>query len=597
MKYRIVAFIILFPLFGIGQTKISVDTAKLTLADLMDSWGLGIDSNSDVADIRVYNKFKSLFDLNATIEDDLNASYHYENKRSGAYTLDKKPKAFDVYAHDAALQVKGISFDSIAVLSWKIPGENTITFTIKRNIDFQKTGKFVLPEDYVARVISSRPEIEFHEDSDRVKMADNLTSKVNINRESVYTFTVRELLHVTMVLKRDTFRITNIQSSINDFKCNNDYDHDAVPDKDEEDPAKIEFGDFTAKGRSDYDLDGVPDGKDKCETTFGEAANQGCPPSYFVTKNKLDGFIGLQMNAAKLSLPELNELGYTDPSGNDLTDVLQSKKGVLKNPANVASIYAGGNFTYYFGQKRKRSGISVGLTYSGFTAAYQLAEPVVYTFKSSDGINFYRRQITLSSLKENITYNIFSLPLMLNYRMHLDRKNKSVLSLRTGPSLMLFNNTSAYNAVIDFGGLYQIDTVQKNNITYYDHFDRGSTFNIFFTSDSINSANAGPGADVIFGQLGAANYDFASHKNYSGKSGNLQRITAAFNLYLNVQHKISQGLTIELGTHFVYAPLVKGKERYKPIDRTTDEFQSIYTSNVKSTYSALGVNIGLVYDF
>src|ERR1035438_4773469 len=185
---------------------------------------------------------------------------------------------------------------------------------------------------------------------------------------------------------------------------------------------------------------------------------------------------------------------------------------------------------------------------------------------------------------------------MLNYRFHIDKKEKSVIKMQVGPSAMFFKNTSNYNAVVDFGGLYQIDTVRKNAITYYDYFDPGSKYNVFLTSDSINAHNLTPGANNVFEQLGAHSYDFANNKSYTGKQ-NLQRITVGFNLNLSVQQKISEGLTIQMGAHFVYAPLFERMAKYKPIDKTSDAFQSIYNSNASSNYSSLGVNVGIVYNW
>jgi len=414
------------------------------------------------------------------------------------------------------------------------------------------------------------------------------------NQDLIYKFSSEEVLNITMALEMGIVRITSIKSIINKVRCNNDADLDAVLDQ--EDDLKNKFGDFTALGRPDYDLDGVADEKDKCPTTYGNLINQGCPPSYFFTKNELDGFIGLQLHFAKINLPGLNQLGYRDQSGKDAMDVLQSKKGILKSPGGLPGVYAGGNFTFFFGQKRKQRGISLGFTYSRFTAEYQLTDPMVYTFKSSDSVNFYRRQITINSLKESINYNIFNFPVMFNYRLHFGKENKSVINLKAGPSLMLLTNVSNYNAVINFEGLYQIDTIRKNSITYYDHFDRGSTYNVFFTSDSINSANPNPGANHVFQQLNSKSYDFANNKNYNGKQ-NLKRLIVAYNLDIDIQHKISEGLTIKAGAHLVYASSAERKDKYKPIDKTTDEYQSIYNSTAKSSYRALGVSVGFVNTF
>ena len=547
--------------------------------------------------MNIYNKFKSLFDSSATIDDDFNVFYQYDpKKKSGSYSvkLNDKRKTFDVYAHDVALQIKGINITTDTIISNPAAtNQQNMTFTIERTVQVQKTRQYVLPDNVADEVMNSRT-IEFEEKEDSLAMASNLKKKINENRDAVYKFTSKNTIRITMKDELDTIKITSIESIKNDIKADNDDDYDAVLN--EEDSAANKFGDFTAFGRPDSDLDGVPDGPDKCKSTYGQPKNKGCPFSYFFTKNEFDGFIGLQFNSVPINLPEKNELGYLDASGQDAMDVLQSYKGTLTKPGMLAGVHAGGNIIFYFGQKRKKSGISIGFTYSGLTAEYRLTDSIVYTFKASDGINFYRRQIKIRSLKEGINYNIFNFPVMFNYRWHMDKKNRAVINVQAGPSFMLFLNKSDYNATIDFGGLYQIDINTKNKITYYDQYDITSPYNIKFTSAAINSQSQNPGADKIFEQLASKNYDFASNKNYSGKQ-NLNRMTVAFNLEFDLQYKVSEGLTIKAGPHITYAPLFKGKEKYKPIDRTNEEFQSIYKGNATSAYSAYGMNVGFVYNF
>lgn len=278
MKYTIFLFIILFPVFATGQAKTSVDSlAKIELNDLMDSWTLGIDSTTDVVDIKTYNKFKSLFDLNATVEDDFNAIYHNINDKTGSYKIDKKTKAFDDYSHDVALQIKRIVVDTVVILDWNTTDERNMTFTITRSVDFQKIRNYVLADTFAANVIKNRA-LKFEDKTDSLKMISNLYAEISKNQNSVYRFSLKDTLRITMALEGDIVRITSIKSFITDFKCTNDPDLDAIPD--EEDSLKNTFGDFTANGKPDYDLDGVPDEKDKCRFTFGPLGNQGCPFSF-----------------------------------------------------------------------------------------------------------------------------------------------------------------------------------------------------------------------------------------------------------------------------------------------------------------------------
>lgn len=63
------------------------------------------------------------------------------------------------------------------------------------------------------------------------------------------------------------------------------------------------------------------------------------------------------------------------------------------------------------------------------------------------------------------------------------------------------------------------------------------------------------------------------------------------------QYKVSEGLTIKLGPHFMHAYYLPAKTKYRPVNSTTDLYQSIYKSNAKLSYSAYGANLGFVYDF
>ena len=593
----------MFPVFACAQTKTTADSAaRATLNNLINSWTLGIDSSNeaiDIAvDIKLYNKFKDLFDSSATVDDDFNVFYEHDPKnKTGSYKIKKegRPKIFDAYAHDAALQVRRISIDSVRVLDSGMTDQKNITFTVRRKVRIQKTREYVLPVTYANEVISSRT-IAFEEKKDSVVMAANLKTKVGANTEAIYEFTSVNTVLITMVFEANTAKIASIKSVANEVVCNNDADYDTVLDR--EDSLKNKFGDFTASGMPDYDLDGSSDEKDKCKLTYGDLNNKGCPPSYFLTKNEFDGFVGLQFNMAKINLPEINQLGYRNAAGTDLVDHNPSltKKGVLNNPGMIAGINAGANFIRYFGQKRKRSGISMGFTYSALTATYKLDEsqPIAYTFKSSDGINDYRRVITIRKLSEDISYGVFNLPVLFNFRSHLDKKHKVVINLRAGPSIMFFRNTSDYNTTIDFEGLYQINPGQ-GKIEYTSPFNATSIYNIFFTVNKINEVKTGPGADSVFKWLGS-NYDFASNKNYRSKQP-LKRIAVALNLAADLQYKVSEGLIIKVSPHYVYAPLPERKNKYKPIDRTTEEYQSIYKSTAKSNYSAYGASLGFVYDF
>ncbi len=608
MKYMIILFAFILSDVGANAqaSKTYIDSlAKNVMTDLQKSWTLGIAGNNGAMDIRVYNKFKSLFDTAATITDDVDTYLQLNTvtKRT-MYATDTTLKSFDEYAHDLALQVKSLKMDIGSIVS-NTSNPNAIIYTITRKDTIQETRQFVIPdaEAFVEKMIESR-HIEFEKREDYNSLKKNFEAQINNTKDAVYTFSAADTLQVIMRYNdADGCKIIAIKTLTPkaEVVCLNDNDLDGILNLDDSLPDIP--GDFTANGKPDEDFDGIADIStdnrkiDKCKYTYGTEVNQGCPIPQFGTNKAINVFLGVQQNSAPINLPELNDLGYSDADGNNATDILQSKKGVLQNPGSKTGIYAGGDFAYFFG-KRKRTGISAGFTYSGFTAEYLLTEPMVYTFKASDGIDDYRRQITINSLKEDITYNVFNFPVLFNYRMHVDKKGKTVLSFKAGPSVMLFNNTSNYNATIDFGGLYQVDSITKNSIKYYDYYDPGSTWNIPVTSAGINSQNTNPGAEAVFLNLynSSNSYDFASNKNYSGKT-NLKRVTVAFNAGIDVQRTISKKVAIQIGGHFVYAPLFERSEKYIPINKTSDAYNSIYNSSAQSGYSSYGISAGLIYNF
>lgn len=607
MKYKFVLLIVLFPVLASAQRVPNIDSlVNNVLVELKASWTLGVDSNSNTVDIGMYNKYKKLFDINATVDDDLNIQY-IPGKGKGNYSINPIPGEFDVYAHDVALQVSKFRIDSVTSEE-KFFFNEAMIYEIKRMIFIEKPAKYVLKDALAlaTNILGGHKDITFaNRDSKYHKIAENeiierLIENIRKNPDSLYQFNITSTMRITLAYAKDpdsTVKIMSIKNTSNTLTCVNDDDGDGVLNRADNLPAK--FGEFTANGAPDDDLDEVPDLEDKCGGTYGSVNNKGCPQSYFITHKQLAGFVGAQYNNQKINLPALNKLGYQD-AGFDATDVLQSKKGSIKNSGAVLGIYAGANFVYYPGKNAKRTGLSVGFTYSRAVAGFKLTEPAVYTYKSNDGYDPYRRQITINSLTEQIAYNIFNIPVQLSYRFKPLTNDKWVINVKAGPSLMLLNATTNYNATIDFGGIYQIDTISRGAIVYYNFFNAGSSWNVYVTSAGINNQNTNPGAASIFSQLNTSsqNFDFAENKKYIGQK-KLSRTTVAFNFSFDGQYKGKKDnpMAITFGIHAVYAPLFEQKQKYKPIERTTDEFNSIFNSSARSTYFNYGLNLGLVYDF
>lgn len=156
MKYKFVLLIILLPGFAAVQAQNkhgyipnqnphinSLDSN--VLKTLEDSWTLGIDSNSEAVDIRMYNKFKSLFELNATIDDDINAEYEYgyndtSKKYLGRYTVNSIPKPFDEYAHDVALKVSKLAIEPVDTILRDFSDPDNMIIEISRKVFAEKKG-------------------------------------------------------------------------------------------------------------------------------------------------------------------------------------------------------------------------------------------------------------------------------------------------------------------------------------------------------------------------------------------------------------------------------------------------------------------------
>ncbi len=597
MKHCLGFLLFLLPVFALAQVPPSPGAeAWRRLDELKEWWTLGVDSTSESVDIPTFNKFKNLFRNDATITDAFSAGYSIGKDGRRAYVRDQVPKSFDVYAHDVTLQVKTIRVDRFDVLQADTANPQRMVFDIATGVTFRKPRKFVLPDDFARQVLASRPDITYDKGENEMVGHNRLNDFIEHTQDSMYVFSYSDTLRIVMVSDTGGPRIESITTRLANLQTLNDGDGDAVLDTEDSLSAKEKPGDFTAHGRPDYDLDGEPDATDRCRTTYG-TGKLGCPPTYFVTRSRIDMFLGFQSHQQDIGLPELNQLGYVDAAGADAMDVLQSKKGALSQPGRLTGFFAGGNYAIFFGRRKKKTGVSIGLTYSKFAGNYEMTDPAVYTYKASDGVNLYRRQLSFRSLQEEISFTAINLPLLLNHRIKLGAADKTVLTLKAGPSFLFFKNVSNYAAVVDFGGLYQIDTVSRDRITWYDFFNEGSRYNLQLTSSRINSSNLpGPGADSVFSRLLAKGYDFAENKPFSGEQS-LSRSAIAINVAADLQHRVSDGLTVKAGLHYVSAPNVKGTQRYKPVDKTTDEFQSVYNSNLKTKYSSIGLNVGFVFDF
>ncbi|MEO8149944.1 MAG: hypothetical protein ABI723_20060 [Bacteroidia bacterium] len=605
MKYIIVLLILVFPFLAMGQNPNKDSLAQSLINDLKDSWNLGInDDINQPVNIRVFNKFKSLFDSTATIDDEFNVLFKFNpDSNKSTYQVDSN-KPFDIYAHDIALQVGRLTIESdnakTIIPSISSSGKEYV-YKISRKITAYKLRKFVLEDAsiYFNREIKIR-KIEFTDHSVDEE-AIIMNNKLYNNPDSVYQFQSNVTLTITLRFLNDSMpKISRIQAApVSPINYINDKDRDGILDGEEDSLSKSISGDFTANGYPDHDFDGTPDGKDGCKDIFGSLKNRGCPAEFFNNNFSIFGFTGVLFNTCNIKLPEPDQFGYSN------VDILQSQTGSFKNPkfSSTISTTFGGDFSYYFGKRAKHFGISLGMNYTGFNGEYVVENPVINTYKSNDGDYDYRRRVTMrDSSVETLNYHVLNFPLMFKYRTKFGieknkRKNRTPkwsMEISAGPSFVYFNNASSYNMNMDFEGLYQVDTLSKDKITWYDYFDNGSTWNVLLTTNDINNQSEIPGVGPVFSSLDSSGYDFKSNKNYSGKDKNATRYSIALNLNLDLNYSVNDFMNLKFGLGMMVAPALAGASHYTPMDKTTDEYNSLYRSKIKSTYFSYGIHIGIV---
>ncbi|MBK8846542.1 MAG: thrombospondin type 3 repeat-containing protein [Bacteroidetes bacterium] len=597
-KLSLYILLMVLPVISLAQSEVekSDSVINYVINQLQEYWTVGIDSAGlDLPYYRTGVYHAKLFSSGATIDDDINAVYRPSSlDDTKPYKLDSL-KSEELYAHDLTFQFKSLNVEAIdKIKHGDNRNPNLLSFEFTRKISGEKYRKFVFDEpgslmNTLKINKMNKHGITFFDDTIvQSRIAEFITKYA----DRTFSFESTSALKVVLILEGDEFKIKSITRIGNpDFKCTNDSDSDGVPD--DEDFCLKEQGDITANGCPDFDMDGVPDEIDDCDYLYGDVKNRGCPKNYFTNKTSIAFIVGGQANSVPMNLPELNNNGYTG------MDFNESAQGKIKNAGIVMNPVYGAEFSYYFGKMKKTTGISLGANFTTFEAKYTLTEDIIYTFKANDGVDDYRRRVTLlAESQEEIAYNILNLPVLFKWRkMYTQTKAseyKVSFEFSAGPSYMMFQNISYFDYTANFEGLYQIDTITKNKVTYYDYFDNGSTYNILVTSDDIDQQSAIPGSEVVFNQLDDRTYDFAKNKRLKGTNDNLKRSTIAINAKFDGYYRMAKHTSLKFGIGVVYAPLLTENKSYKAIDKSTDKFNSIYNASAKTNYFAYAINVGFV---
>lgn len=604
MRNTYILLILLLILPAIARSQSSharTDTAVIN--ELLGSWNVGLhEDGSESVNIRSFNKFKELFWPGATVEDEIDAIFN------PASTGDADPykttaKSFEFYAHDLALHFRNMKTEATDITYERnfTAADSVINVTLTKTTSGEKWRQYVFDADsgYALAMHLLQYKNEEHPVETGKDDTAKIVAAVSAVRETgspVYHFAAKHTMLVQLRVKRDTMKISSISIIATEYdSCTNDLDNDGVIDED--DYCKEQRGDLTAHGCTDSDLDQIPDTDDDCDYIYGAAGNNGCPSDFFVSNFDFTPYVGFQLNSTKLNMPDPASMGYNQ------VDLDESQQGTMSDPGLSISPVVGADLSYYFGKRKKNFGLSVGASYTRFTASYEVTAPAVYVFRSNDGVTDYRRMVTLEAgSKEDLTYRIADFPLYFKYRKIILPKDatrfyKWEIEFAAGPSFLLMTNSSRYNATVDFEGLYQVDTLSRDGFTYYDHFDHGSTWNVYMTADSINAQSESPGAQAVFDMLNKSGYDFAAGKKYSGETKNFSSSNIAFHAKFEACYNFNDNdrFAIKFGGNVMYAPLSDQSTAYTFMNNTTDTYSSIYEGRAKSGYFAFAVVAGLVF--
>ncbi|MFM7080193.1 MAG: hypothetical protein ACKOYC_10445, partial [Bacteroidota bacterium] len=265
-----------------------------------------------------------------------------------------------------------------------------------------------------------------------------------------YMFSNHDTLLITIAILPDkNVKINKVEPlGSSQVKILNDMDLDGVIDDNDE--CKKLKGVIALAGCPDSDGDGIADKNDECPLVFGTQQNGGCPASTFAYSFVFSGGIGYQFNNNSIKAPELNDYAYSN------LDKDRSNTGQIGAPGYKGSITLNGNLGYYFGRKKnnRNKGISLGISLTNYKSIYEIGGSK-FEFKSNDGVNDYRRIVTMDMAREEMSFSILNIPLLFRYKEKFSPK--AGFELFAGPSFISILTNSTYEAKFDFEGIYQLD--------------------------------------------------------------------------------------------------------------------------------------------
>lgn len=387
------------------------------------------------------------------------------------------------------------------------------------------------------------------------------------------------------------------------FAVINDADLDGLVDA--RDECVAEKGARSLNGCPDFDKDGIPDKDDNCPREPGEAKFKGCPDGWYSYPLVLSASAGYIMALNRIEAPEANSLARPfeelDPD-QSMTDAK------ITNPGFTGGIAFNAHIAYYFGKKSSnmKKGVSIGLSLYSYEADYTLNNSVIH-YKDFDGVDFYRRIITIQEAKEKVRFNTVNIPLMFRYRFKPSKKLGMEIS--AGASyMMFFNRFSADKVTYDAEGAYAYKGGSgTSRFDYFPVFDPIKNDYLMLRADDINPDDFGFNADATSAYnllIGAdRNYDFGLNRELSD-NGDFTGIEArygyalnggldfTYNIFYKVLFKAGAGVIV--GRNNTKVP--EKEYTFITTDKETGEatYHSVFDSNKASTYIAFGVNVGII---
>lgn len=553
MKYTITILFMIFSLLGLesfGQKytlsqkniiHVRVDSLLkdyLTMSNLIEPGGIK-QSNE------IMSKFKLLFTKDAKIYDDILPTYDSLEFNTNPYKVTKKP-----------LQ------EYFRGLVYEFP-KGLIVLNKKINISYKD------------------------QDNGIIKVALERIINATSHSKKYKIFNHDSLLLTLSIAPNLTVKISDISSLniINNIKVINDADLDGIIDT--QDDCKDIRGKQYLKGCPDQDNDGIPDKDDDCPGEFGSPTNKGCPPSTFTYSIVLSGSLAYHLNKHVLSVP-------TSGFSYEKMDKVKSTFGKVKNPGVKPSVALDLNLAYYFGKRKfkKNFGVSANLFINNYRDDYQVSG-IKYFYKSNDGVDDYRRIVTIKEANENITFSILNFALQLKYRGKL-KNTRFATEIGFGPGYITSLNKYQYQATVDYEGIYRYNMATKQ-FEYSQNYNEQNT-DWILVGETINSKDNSI-ADNAFSmyQQNSSGYDFGLNKVFNEKDSRKlsKRKGYSLNANLDLLYHLSSKIAAKAGVAVIYANLSNKTNSYKISDRISDKYTSIYESNAKSNYFTWGISLGL----